>query len=63
MAYGIFLLIWEVQFRCFFRDQVFHPGGRASGAVGVGSGRSGWGASVVEKDSALEFVNGGWEGE
>jgi len=51
-------------FQCFlrWRDQVLHPGGRASGSVGGGSKLSGWGGSVEERDSAMEFVSGGWEG-
>ena len=42
---------------------MLQPGGRASGSVGVGSRRSGWGGSVEERGSAKEFVSGGWEGE
>ena len=42
---------------------MLQPGGRASGSVGVGSGRSGWGAGVEEKGRAVEFLSGGWEGE
>ena len=42
---------------------MFQPGGRASGSVGGGSMGSGWGGSVEERDSAMEFVSGSWEGE
>ena len=42
---------------------MLQPGGRASGSVGGGSRRSGWGGSVEEGDDAMGFVSGGWEGE
>ena len=51
-----------VQFFLRFRDQELQPGGRASGSVGVGSGRSGWGAGVEERDDTIGFVSKGWEG-
>ena len=41
---------------------MLQPGGRASGSVSGGSRRSGWGGSVEERDSAMEFVSGGWDG-
>jgi len=41
---------------------VLQPGGRASGSVGVGSGRSGWGAGVEERGDTIGFVSRGWEG-
>ena len=40
---------------------MLQPGGRASGLVGGGSRRLGWGVSVEERDSAIGFVSGGWE--
>ena len=42
---------------------MFQPGGRASGSVGGGSRGSGWGGSAEDRDSAMEFVSGCWEGE
>ena len=33
------------------------------GSVGGGSRGSGWGGGVEERDSAMEFVSCGWEGE
>ena len=41
---------------------MLQPGGRASGSVGGGSKLSGWGDNVEERDSAMEFVSGGWDG-
>ena len=42
---------------------MLQPVGRASGSVGGGSRRSGWGCSVEEGDGAMGFMSGGWEGK
>ena len=41
---------------------MLQPGGRSSVTVGGVSRRSGWGGSVEERNSAMEFVSSGLEG-
>ena len=53
---------WCFQCRRLLLDQVLQPGGRAPGSVGEDSRGSGWGDGVMKRDSAKEFVSGGWEG-
>ena len=58
------LLIWRSLY-CFLfcLDHESHPVGRSSGSAGGGSMGSGGGGSAEDRDSAMEFVGGCWEGE
>ena len=42
---------------------MLQPGGRTPGSAGGGSMGSGGGGSAEDRDSAVEFVGGCWEGE
>ena len=53
---------WCFQCRRLLLDQVLQPGGRASGSVGVSRRGSGWCGRVEERDDAIGFMSGGWEG-
>ena len=56
---------FRFQFFLSARDQELQPGGWLCG-LGDGEGREsvwGGGDSVEERDSAMEFVSGGWEWE